>query len=238
MFRGRGRVQRCGAILRDSDVTPIKILGADCLYWWTGTSGFSAGHWVDKVAGLDLVQTNPSAQPVVASAWGNGHAGVRFRGSDYLSADLPTNIATADVFIAFQVDGIYGCVLDLSVDRVTNSGAQMWQYEAGKFFIRRMDNDWFRGEGLFYPFALSTRCRMMGRFSNTLGHIQVNGISGVDATATVAIGSCNRIDVGRFCYNAWYLDGVIGDIVIANYGTPEDKITKLDEYFKSYWGLT
>jgi len=75
--------------IKNGGVSPVSILGASLLAWWTADradlitlNGTAVTNWKDVVAGYDAVQGVSAARPIYSSTSFNGASGLTFDGID------------------------------------------------------------------------------------------------------------------------------------------------------------
>lgn len=111
---GIGSIATLGA---GGGVSPVTILGASLLAWWTADradlitlSGSQVSSWKDVVAGYDVVQAVGGARPLYSATGFNGAPGLTFDGLDdeltLASVPLPTGANPCEMHGILQQDAL------------------------------------------------------------------------------------------------------------------------------------
>lgn len=225
--------------------TPITLLGASCIAWWTADAGITLSGdtvtaWVDQVAGYP---TTPAGSPQFEATGFNGNPCIEFNGTDNcfestdagLLAALPDGAEPGEIWAIFQQDAL---VADTGERFVVGYGATT---SNGRFLARAVTSGVNRGRarvGTGSPVLaahlgvdLSSRHVLRGIFEADETNISVDGNLNGTPVAAVPATSITRLRIGATAATtaANFLNGKVREVIFTG---PLDagQVTALEAY--------
>lgn len=213
--------------------SPVTILGASLLGWWTADradlftlSGAQVSAWRDVVAGYELSQAIGGSRPLFSATSFNGAPGVTLDGSDdeltLASTPFPTGANPCEVWAIVQQDTAVG---DATLRRLFSYGGNSanTRRTVNRALVGGVNRaNITAGTGAAEPTTTNTnvdfssRHMLRAQFTGTAIPVDVDGVAAAAPTAAVPATGTTRTRMGANTGDTalGFYQGIVRDLLV------------------------